>query len=114
MVPMCLHNRVVSRIHTVPADSVINSGTDKLATSRGISVHKFSDEKIVVSFPYHKEALRAMKLGGPETVLQINGCPYRFTMGDERVHLRSIFIVQRVHLTLRKLLPQMWTCQIVE
>lgn len=54
-----------------------------------------------------------MKLGGPETVLQINGCSYRFTMGDELVHL-SIFVGQRVHLTLRKLPLQMWTSNIVE
>lgn len=45
----------VSGTHIVPADTVIDSVTDKLAISRGMSIHKFSDEKIVVSFPYHKK-----------------------------------------------------------
>lgn len=58
--------------------------------------------------------MRAIKLGGIEEILQVNDCPYRLSMGDGLVHLRSITVSQRVHLTRKELPLQMWTSDIVE
>jgi hypothetical protein len=77
-----------------------------------MTVHLSTAKKYIVSFPYPRKALRAMKLAGKDKFLPINECPYRFSAANSLNHLRTVS--QRVCLTLNNLPLQMWSNVVVE
>lgn len=53
-----------------------------------VIIHVSTYEKVVLSFPRHREALQVKNLGG--TNLCIKGSPYRVFYVDVPVHLRTV------------------------
>lgn len=106
--------RPISLFQMVPHNEATTWITNRFKIRRGITIHLATDEKNVLSFPHHKEALRALDTANAKKSLNIHGCPYQFTVGDEIAHTRSIILDQRVHMTLRELPLHMWTPTIVE
>ncbi|CAM0905096.1 unnamed protein product [Alopecurus aequalis] len=106
--------RPLSCYQIVDPDQVIAYIADRLEIRKGMRIHLSTEEKIMLSFPSHAEALRAADLANQHELLNIEECPYQFFSGDQIAHIKTISVNQRVCITLRELPVHMWTSVIVE
>ena len=62
-----------------------------------------TEEKVLLSFDYHRHAMRALRATDHEGLLRINGVPYRFTADYALPHLLRVLSDERVYVELRGL-----------
>lgn len=79
-----------------------------------MTIRRFNNQRIAVSFSYHRQAIKALRFEGTDEIFRINGCPYRLRMEGKLIHFRTISVGQRVHLSLKNLPLRMCKGDIVE
>uniref|UniRef100_A0A453P9Z4 Uncharacterized protein n=1 Tax=Aegilops tauschii subsp. strangulata TaxID=200361 RepID=A0A453P9Z4_AEGTS len=72
------------------AISSSNSISQKLEFTSKQTIHQATEEKVVVSFSWHQDAIQAFTLRNRTSSLYINGVPYRFNMDTSKEYMPRV------------------------
>lgn len=70
--------------------AILSASSQKLEFICERTIHQATEERVVISFSWYKDAIQAFRLLNRTSSLYINGVPYRFNMDTSKEYLPRV------------------------
>ena len=70
--------------------AILSAISQKLEFTSERTIHQATEERVVISFSWYKDAIQAFRLLNRTSSLYINGVPYRFNMDTSKEYLPRV------------------------
>ncbi|KAF7062617.1 hypothetical protein CFC21_069192 [Triticum aestivum] len=70
--------------------AILSAISQKLEFTSKRTIHQATEEKVVISFSWHQDAIQAFRLRNRTSSLYINGVPYHFNMDTSKEYMPRV------------------------